>query len=218
MSHASERLLEGNGVALVRERALAARVQQGLERLYLVEGNADVADFMTPAREGEREVLLVHEDDEGLALELKIPSLGAREIDLDRGEGLDRLCQLIEGVSHYVYLAHRAQGDRKTTALEMEIQAEVDKWVVLAASLGAIDAFDQRRSARLRERLYEDVTFEHDEDTELGERYRVANRAAARFAHGLEQRYVAPGRFRELRHALRRFFHVGQSEKMHLAR
>ncbi len=210
----SEAQLRGNGVELVRERALAGRVQQGLERLYLIDGAPHVGDFLSAAGEGEREVLLVHEDDEGLAVELKVPALGNATIALDRGEDLDRLCQLIEGVSHYVYLAHRARDDRSTTALEMELQAEVDKWVILATSLGSLDV---RRSSALRERLYEDVTFTHGEHTELGERYRVANRAASRFAYGLERRYVAEGRFAELRGALRRFFHVGQSEKMWLA-
>ena len=215
MSSSSEALLAGNGAGLVRERALAARVQKGLERLYYLDGAPDVGEFLSAAEEGEREVLLVREDDLGLAVELKVPPLGQREFALDHGADLDRLCQLIEGVSHYVYLAHRAQADRSTTALEMELQAEVDKYVVLATSLGALDV---KRSATLRERLYEDITFSHAEDTELGERYRVANRAASRFAYGLERRFVAERKFGELRGALRNFFHVGQSEKMHLAR
>lgn len=210
----TEALLRGNGAGLVRERAVAGRVQKGLERLYLIDGAPHVGEFLSQAAEGEREVLLVREDDEGLAVELKVPALGNRTIAIDEGADLDRLCQLIEGVSHYVYIAHRAQGDRSTTALEMELQAEVDKYVVLATSLGALDV---KRSATLRERLYEDVTFSHHEDTELGERYRVANRVASRFVEGLERRYVARGEFGELRGALRRFFHVGQSEKMHLA-
>jgi hypothetical protein len=202
----SESLLRGNGAGLVRERALAARVQAGLSRLYFLDGAPDVRDFLSAAGEGEREVLLVREDSDGLAVELKVPALDG---------DLDSLCQLIEGVSHYVYLAHRAADDRSTTALEMELQAEVDKYVVLATSL---DAFDVRRSATLRSRLYADVRFAHAEDTELGERYRVANAAASRFVHRLEKTFVASRRFTEMRTALRDFFHVGQSEKMHLAR
>ncbi|CAN5762307.1 hypothetical protein BH09MYX1_BH09MYX1_14740 [soil metagenome] len=211
----SEADLRGNGAFLVRERAVAGRVQKGLERLYLIDGAPNVGEFLSPAEDGEREVLLVREDDEGLAVELKIPMLGNRTIAIDEGADLDRLCQLIEGVSHFVYLAHRAQGERSTTALEMELQAEVDKYVIIATSLGALDV---KRSATLRERLYEDVRFSHADDTELGERYRVANRAASRFVEGLERRFVAEGNFTDLRVALRKFFHVGQSEKMHLAR
>jgi len=208
--------LRGNGVALVRERALAARVQKGLERLYGLDEGPAVADYMEAANEGEREALLVREGDDGVfEVALKVPSLGERTFDMEDAAHLDRLCQLIEGVSHFVYFAHRAQGDRETTALEMEVQAEVDKYVILATSLGALNV---RRSTRLRQRLYDAVRYAHEAHTELGERYRVANRAAHRFVHHLERRYVAGGRFPEMRAELRRFFHFGQSDKMHLGR
>ena len=215
MNHGAD-ALRGNGVALVRERALAARVQKGLERLYGLDEGPAVADYMEAANEGEREALLVREGDDGVfEVALKVPSLGERTFDMEDAAHLDRLCQLIEGVSHFVYFAHRAQGDRETTALEMEVQAEVDKYVILATSLGALNV---RRSTRLRQRLYDAVRYAHEAHTELGERYRVANRAAHRFVHHLERRYVAGGRFPEMRAELRRFFHFGQSDKMHLGR
>ena len=208
--------LRGNGVGLVRERALAARVQKGLERLYRLDGGPEVVDYMEAADEGDRETLLVREGNDGVfEVALKVPSLGERTFDMEDASQLDRLCQLIEGVSHFVYFAHRAQGDRETTALEMEVQAEVDKYVILATSLGALNV---RRSTRLRQRLYDAVRYAHEAHTELGERYRVANRAAHRFVHHLERRYVAGGRFPEMRAELRRFFHFGQSDKMHLGR
>ena len=208
--------LRGNGVGLVRERALAARVQKGLERLYGLDGGPEVVDYMEAADEGDRETLLVREGNDGVfEVALKVPSLGERTFDMEDAAQLDRLCQLIEGVSHFVYFAHRAQGDRETTALEMEVQAEVDKYVILATSLGALNV---RRSTRLRQRLYDAVRYAHEAHTELGERYRVANRAAHRFVHHLERRYVAGGRFPEMRAELRRFFHFGQSDKMHLGR
>ena len=99
--------------------------------------------------------------------------------------------------------------------LELELQAEVDKWVVLAAS---IHGFDVVRSASLRARLYERVTFEHDARSEIGERYRVANDAAHRFVRRLERDYVGEGRYGELRAELRRFFHEGQEAKLRLGR
>lgn len=208
--------LRGNGVGLVRERALGARVQKGLERLYGLDEGPAVEGYMEAAEDGERETLLVREADDGVfEVALKVQSLGERQFDLEDAPQLDRLCQLIEGVSHFVYFSHRAQGDRETTALEMEVQAEVDKYVILATSLGALDV---RRSARLRQRLYDAVRYAHEAHTELGERYRVANRAAHRFVHHLERSYVAGGHFREMRTELRRFFHFGQSDKMHLGR
>jgi len=206
------RKLEGNGVELVRERALAGRVQEALERVYQLDRIADVGDYLKEAEAGEREALLLHEADDGaLEMTLRLPPL--------EGEaGLDALCQIIEGVSHFVYVVERARRQRGTTQLEMELQAEVDKWVVLAASVALRGPLDMDTSADLRSRLYESVSFEHDETSERGERYRVANETAHRFVRRLERDYVGRARFGEMRVELRRFFHVGQEGKLRLGR
>ena len=197
--------LEGNGAALVREIALAARVQRGLETLYRLDRVADVDAFVTGADEGEREALFVRQTDDGLELRLRIPRLD--------GETLDPICQIIEGVSHFVYIADRATRERETTQLELELQAEVDKYVVLAAS---IDGFDEDRSRELRDRLYE-ATYLHGADSVEGERYRVANERARRYTARLEREFVARARYGELRAELRRFFHLNQEEKLRAA-
>jgi hypothetical protein len=204
----SERLLEGNGAELVRERALARRVQEALERLYQLDRVADVHAFMTAAEDGEREALLVREAGDGtLEMALRVPQLG-------EPHDLDPICQIIEGVSHFVYLADRVNAAREATQLEMELQAEVDKYVVLASSVRALDL---ATSARLRERLYERVAYAHDASSEIGERYRVANDAAHGFVRRLE-RYLPDRRFGPMREELRRFFRMGQSDKVRLGR
>lgn len=206
------RKLEGNGVELVRERVLAGRVQSALERVYQLDRVADVGDYLEEAEAGGREALLLREADDGaLEVSLRLPPL--------EGEaGLDTLCQIIEGVSHFVYVVERARRQREATQLEMELQAEVDKWVVLAASVASRGPLDVDQSADLRSRLYERVSFEHEEASEQGERYRVANDAAHRFVRRLERDYVGRARFREMRVELRRFFHVGQEDKLRLGR
>lgn len=199
-------VLEGNGAGFVRELALAGRVQGALERLYRLERAADIDGFVTAAAKGERETLFVRESDDGaLEIRLRLPPLAG---------GLDPVCQIIEGVSHFVYLADRAARGREATQLELELQAEVDKYVVLAAS---VDGFDEVASQRLRSQLYEGVLFEHGPGTELGERYRVANDYARRFTARLERDYVSRARFGELHAELRRFFHLGQGEKLRAA-
>ena len=45
---------------------------------------------------------------------------------LDDGNLPDFLLAL-EGVSHFVYIAHRARLERSVSAVELELQAEVDK-------------------------------------------------------------------------------------------
>lgn len=192
--------------------ALAARVQAGLERVYGLDRVADIGDFAAEAEAGTREALVLRQAaDGGVELRVHLPALGPAEA----GAPLDTLCQIIEGVSHFVYVADRARADRETTHLELEVQAEVDKWVVLAESM---NAFDVQRSAALRSSLYEHIAMVHDAATELGERYRVANDTANRFVRSLEREYVGRRRFRELRERLRTFFALGQEEKLRLGR
>jgi hypothetical protein len=200
--------LAGNGVGLVREIALAGRVQSALERLYHLDRAADVDGFVALAGDGERETLFLRESEDGeLEMALRLPRL-------EEASSLDAICQIIEGVSHFVYVAERAARNRETTQLELELQAEVDKYVVLAASM---PAFDEQASQRLREELFERVSFVHDEESEQGERYRVANRCARRFVTRIERDYVARARFGEMHGELRRFFHMGQGEKLRAA-
>jgi len=201
------RKLEGNGAGLVREIALANRIQRGLERLYRLDPCADVDDFVTDAGDGRRETLLVRQSEDGLEMQLQLPRLG-------EGTSIDPLCQIIEGVSHFVYLADRASQDRETSQLELEVQAEVDKYVVLAS---ALPDFDEVASRRLRAQLYEEVSYVHEDDTVEGERYRVANTVARRFVTRLEREYVLRARFGGLQTELRRFFHMGQGEKLRAA-
>ena len=203
--------LSGNGAMLVRERAIARTVQTALERLYRIDDGTPVDPFVTTAEGDEREALLVREHADGLEIALRIPKL--------RGaENLDALCQIIEGVSHFVMIAERARAERATSHLELEMQAEVDKYVVLAAATASREgAFDVAQSVRLRERLYEAVSFVHAEGSELGVRYRTANRAAARFVRRLEREYAASRRIDEMREKLRQFFAGNQEEKLRLA-
>ncbi len=200
--------LEGNGAFLVREIALASRIQRGLESLYRLERAANVDDFVAETNEGEREGLIVRQTGGALELRLHLPKLG------DDASNLDAICQIIEGVSHFVYVADRASYDRSVTQLELELQAEVDKYVVLAASQ---ERFDVRASRELRERLYEGVAYVHAANTIEGERYRLANDRAYRFTGYLEREFVVARRYGELREELRRFFHMSQGEKLRAA-
>jgi hypothetical protein len=212
----TERLLEGNGAALVRERSVAMAVQRALERVYQLEHAECVSAFLHPASCGARESLVLREAEDGaIEIRVHVPALGRKEIDVHRDADLDPLCQLIEGVSHFVYIAERAKSGRESTQLELELQAEVDKYVVLA---GVTRAVEREASEALRRRLYELVSFAHDEVTAEGERYRVANALAKSYVRKLERDFVLPCRFEEMRRELRRFYRFGQEEKLRAAR
>ena len=213
MSRAS---LAGNGVMLVRERAIARTVQTALERLYQIDDGPPVDPFLTAADDGEREALFLRQSDDGeLEIALRVPTLRDEPIG---GLEIDSLCQIIEGVSHFVMIAERSRADRETTHLELEIQAEVDKYVVLATAIARPHgALDVQRNHQLRAQLYEDVAFEHSDATEIGRRYRLANATAARFVRRIEREFSATKRIDVMRKNLRRFFAGNQEEKLRLA-
>lgn len=192
---------------------LAARIQASLCATYGVDDDPSVKDFIEPTDEG-REELVVREEDGQLEVALRLPR---RTIEPSRRPSFDELCQVVEGVSHFVYVAERARRELPATQLELELQAEVDKYVLLGGAAHP-KSFVPERAARLRERLFARPQYLHDAGTELGDRYRLANDLAARFVERLEHRFARRGRFEHLRATLRRFYSAGQAEKIELAR
>lgn len=177
------------------------RLQRRLELFYHLEETPDVRGFVRESAEvGEREALLLRESEGELEMALVVPGTAANEND-------DWL-QLAEGVSHFVYVANRARQELPATQLELELQAEVDKFVLLVLEQVP---FDRVEAFEVHARLYERVRFLHDAGTELGDRYRTANDLAARFVRRLM------GCGRHSTHAtLRRFYRAGQAEKIRL--
>lgn len=190
-------------------RSVAGRVQARLIALYGVDA-PDVEPFVRPASAG-REVLFLRESGGELEIALHLPEAA---LDPTGTLSLDQLCQVVEGVSHFIYLVERARRLLPTTHLELELQAEVDKFVLLGPGSPSADL---GRMQALRERLYGTVTFLHAEGTEVGDRYRFANRLAACFATRLEGALRGRTRPEQVRSTLRRFFGVGLREKIEMA-
>lgn len=177
--------------------SLAGAIQARLASLYGLDDLPPVDDYVRVVDADGREQLVLREGGEHVEIAVLLPTAA---LDDERADvGLDVLCQVVEGVSHFVVLAERIRTELPTTELELELQAEVDKFVLLSSD-GATE---------LHERLYERVRYLHGEDTEQGRRYRTANHLAARFCARLDAR-------RE-RHRLRRFFRAGQEEKIRMA-
>lgn len=198
-------------------RTLPSRIQARLRRTYAIEEAPPVDAFIVEADGTARETVRVREGEGELEVEVALPRSALSTLR----PTLDELCQVVEGVSHFLYLAERARRELPVTQLELEIQAELDKYVVLVLGDvlgGRTDGFDPGRSRAMRARLFEDVVFVHAAETERGERYRVANDVAARVAHGIEAGLVRSGRADGARAFLRRFYAAGQREKIELSR
>jgi hypothetical protein len=203
-----------------RRASILSRLQRGLEILYRVETNLHVDAFVIDDEQrrragvarAPREQLLVREDGGELGMGLFVDGAALANLEQhDPSLGLDDanfadFCVALEGVSHFVYLALCAAGHRRVSALELELQAEVDKFVccVLLQGGGGRD---------LRRRLYDDVRFLDDLDAEERDRYRTANAEAARYAEALERLYVREDRVTEMLRELRRFYRMPLDDK-----
>jgi hypothetical protein len=202
---------------------LLLHVQRRLESLYALDEQAPVTDFLIPEDAAARypgggsRTLLQQDGDEialGVVLEDHVGECLSRA---DPRQGLNRsnlgpFCTLTEEVSHFVYLLFCATRQRTVTQLELELQGEVDKYLssVFLLSLqneGAV-------SARLRETLFRDYQLTADMPAERAERYHFASALAYRYCGYLEDHFLRASRLSDLAREARRFYRLGQREKL----
>ena len=201
---------------------LLVDVQRRLEALYALEHQAPVTEFLIPVEHahdypggGSRTLVTQRGDDVSLGVVLE-DSVRTRlaaadpRVHLDR-ENLDPFCVAAEEVSHFVYLFFCARASRQVT--QLELQGEVDKYLSSVFLLclqneGAV-------SPLLRELLFRHYHLAaHVTDAEGRERYHRASELAYRYCGYLESRFLRPSRLQELAREARRFYRLGQRDKL----
>lgn len=202
---------------------LMLEVQRRLEGLYALEPEQPVSEFLIPAREADRypgggSRTLLAQDGDSVSLGVVLDEdVSERLAESDPRRRLDRanlgpFCTLAEEVSHFLYLLYCARAARSVTELELELQGEIDKYLMAALllSLQNEGAF----SSRLRELLFRNYRLREGLSAERSERYHAANRLADRWCGHLESRYLRGQHFPDLVREARRFYRLGQREKL----
>jgi hypothetical protein len=209
------------------------RALQGLlARLYDAPADHAVDDFLVtdPAQAAALagaasppvtdEQLLVAEDAAGVGLSLYLDQsvldrLGARcPLRELSEENIADYCTALEGVSHFHYVVWNAGRERPVSLLELELQAEVDKYA------SALRLLLEQRAGRfpgeLFARLFEGATFLPGLSASERHRYEEAHRFAARFCRRLEERFLRRRRARPeaLLGELRAFYRLGRHDKL----
>ena len=171
------------------------RTQRHLQAIYAIEA-PDVADFvvdaptaaaLAPGARVGREALLVSERDGSaevavfIAPEL-VAQVASRAPAAAVEEALDAWAVTVEVVSHFLLLAHRAGREEGVSLLELEAQAEVDKFVTASLVAGR----DEPPGA-LRSRLFDGARLLPDLDPAERERYATAGRWADGYCRRLER-------------------------------
>ena len=207
-------------------------LQELLARLYDAPAEHDVYDFLitdaahAAALQGSAqppqtdEQLLVAEGEDGVQLGLYLDAAVLSRL-VERcplralgEENLADYCTALEGVSHFHYFVWSARRQRTVSLLELELQAEVDKYA--SALRLTLSQREGRFPTDLFARLFEGVSFLPHLSDEERTRYEEAHRVAARFCRKLEERFLRPRRARPeaLLAELRAFYRLGRQAKL----
>ncbi len=199
-----------------------------IDRVYVLDLNVDIRDFLVSRETCAR---LGADPDRGSVL---VRESGGEEIELGLYIGKDDLERLsevdwvsssmsssefellllcIEEVSHFAYLAFSASREKQVTELELELQAEVDKFVTFALLSAS------RRGGRdprgLLDRMFSDFVLRPELDAEERERYAAASSLASRYCSYVVQTALeGDSGFTPLLAELRSFYRLSQRGKI----
>ena len=208
------------------------RMQALLARLYDAPVGHDVTDYLVSDRQqfaalvgtaadgaADEQVVVVQDRNDvriGLYLDQQVLDRLERHDPLSSlgDDNLHDYCTALEGVSHFHYLMWSLAHGRSVSLLELELQADVDKYAsaltLLTRQCGG------QFPAALHARLFHRVGYLPQLSAESRHRYEEANRHAARFCRSLEERFLRRRRSRPEAwlSELRRFFRCGHQEKL----
>jgi hypothetical protein len=200
-----------------------AQLQQLLQSVHGVQA-APVREFLVDRAFRERhapfaspqEALLLRESGEELHVALflddgVLAQLARSSSEPWTRERLSGFCAAAEGVSHFLYLAHRAGQGGQVSQLELETQGELDKYLAVMLQLWATGR--RAASPALRRNLFERSVLRPGLTAPERDRYRLASALAAACARAWEARYVLGGRLDALLRDARRLYRLSGGEK-----
>lgn len=199
------------------DKMILNALQRIIQHVYEIDLAPRVADFTTSDAGFARrygsdhqpmEQLIFREDGEDVDVSLYLDQRVVSALDrLHAGRiPLDMVCLAVEGVSHFVHFCWRSEYRIDVSLLELEIQAEVDKYVLLTDLYG---------EEGMHRRLFERYLYQSGMNRQLRERYRSANRFAAKYCRKLERDFIQYGKTEAMLNELRRFCRKTQREKIY---
>jgi len=212
---------------------LLKRIQQQFEKIYYLPQDLSIENFLINQemleRLKERQhtlssslnrkglMLLFPEGDElRLAVYLHdqvIDNLNTHNPFLGLNDkNIHAFCIMVEEVSHFLYTTWKARHGIQITKLELELQAEVDKFII--CTLYCLNHEARINSLSLKEFLFETFSLEKDLPLESKNRYSTATKLALHYCHFLENRFIKKAHFSQMLEETRGFYRLGQSGKI----
>ncbi|MEM6999035.1 MAG: hypothetical protein AAF419_04270 [Pseudomonadota bacterium] len=204
--------------------------QQHLQNIYEIDipqrandfliTDAVLANLITGAQydSPSREQLLIAERHDGLDISIYISKEVMQMYEQASPEQLlhngsfDEFCLTLEGVSHFIYLIWNASRDRHVTLFEMELQAEIDKFIFLHAMNRKTDM--KYVSDNIGNWLFDQHQLIANLSQDEKERYERANYYAGKYCLRLKRQYQLAELNNDLLNELRRFYRFGREEKL----
>ena len=207
---------------------LLHRIQNQLQSIYEINVEYDIRHFTITDRliaatlgnhkNSSPEQLLINQQDDCLDISLFLDPSILESLQDDNpynklhSENLKSYWIAVEGVSHFLYIAWRANYDRQVSQLELELQAEIDKFVC------ATELFKQQKTnidqQALWERLFRNFYLHDYLNSEEIKRYQQANEYAGEFCKTIYMQYKKLQQPTFNYKQLRRFYRLGQHKKM----
>jgi hypothetical protein len=205
------------------------QIQELIGGIYDVNIAHDVYDFLVTDRDAlpaaarggttdEQLILAPESDSVGVSLYLD-PALLERLRQADpmvrlNDENVADYWTALEGVSHFLYFAWNTNHDKTVSLLELELQAEIDKY--MASYLLLRRQFPDRFPAELMRLLFERTRIDPQLANGRENLYRAASRHAEKFCRSLEP--ALRNSRREFEHdvlaELRRFYRLTDARKV----
>jgi len=205
-------------------------LQLYLENIYDIRINYDINQFvfhdidrlsaLQPVHgvRNSKELLFISESTDGLELSLYLDEPTVHELAKNNPfkclnqDNLNAFCLVAEGISHFVYLIWSATHNRTVSQLELELQAEVDKYILCASMLA--NQANGKLPANLCDLLFERITYNSDLSREQELRYRLANDYANSYCRRLHHRMINFGESKLITNEIRRFYRLWHQHKM----
>ncbi len=168
-------------------------IQDNLEAIYRIHApdvrrflidEAQLQEVLGDVDRSAEEWVLVRESPQGVDVGVYVASSVLERLESLQGpaEALDdafqSFCLATEGVSHFLMLFERARREEPVSMLELEAQAEVDKFVFAALH-------QPERTTEWHTRLFRQASMAEGLSTEEYSRYAEAGRLAAAFCEEL---------------------------------
>lgn len=207
-----------------------SQYQAQLQTIYDVVIPYDVAEFVTTdaawtqaidTSVNPREIpekLLFRQDDDTLDIALYLDKQMIDNLRINdpitclTESNLVPFCTALEGVSHFLYLLWNVYYGRAISLFELELQAEIDKFVCAAALISSQAPMCPLDI--LHARLFDTAQFDPALTEAELRRYRSANSLAALYCKRLLYMISSHSNTREMTHDLRRFYRLTSQRKV----